>query len=97
MGILEDVMKTLERLPAWRRVSDLPQEVEELKARIAALEAKLGPQPGAKCAMCKGFSMQITSSAPHPDFGSMGLKLDTLQCSVCGFEEQHERNPAEPR
>jgi polyhydroxyalkanoate synthesis regulator phasin len=46
VGIIEDIMHALERIPVWKRVSALPKEVDELRTRIAALEAKLEGKPG---------------------------------------------------
>jgi hypothetical protein len=42
MGLLEDVMKALDRIPVWKRLQGVPAEVDSLKGRIAALEEKLG-------------------------------------------------------
>lgn len=93
MGLLEDVMKTLERIPAWKRVKDLPEEVDTLKARIAVLEAKLGPKAGDECPKCGQRTMHLMSSAPHSMFAFAGVKLDQMKCSSCGFQESRERKP----
>lgn len=94
MGILEDVMKALERIPAWKRVSALPEEVDELKKRIAALEAKLGPASGEQCPICRAPTLKVISSAPDPDFGFAGVQLDKMKCDACGHSESRQRDPS---
>ena len=37
MGIVDDVLKVLDRIPIWKRLQEVPREVDELKKRIAAL------------------------------------------------------------
>ncbi|CAM5218229.1 hypothetical protein CDEF62S_00372 [Castellaniella defragrans] len=91
MGVIEDVLKALERIPVWKRVTKLPDEMDALQKRVAALEAKLGPKPGGQCPKCGEMSMRLISSAPHPEFGFAGAKRDTLRCESCGFEETRDR------
>ncbi|AJY17842.1 hypothetical protein L0Z13_08515 [Burkholderia multivorans] len=92
MGLLEDIMKTLERVPGWKRISGAPAEIDALKARVAALEAKLAPG-GQMCPLCNEPAMKVTASIPHPEFDFAGVKLDTLRCSACGHEETRQREP----
>jgi hypothetical protein len=42
MGIIDDILKALDRIPAWKRLQEVPSEVDQLKAKVAALEDKLG-------------------------------------------------------
>lgn len=93
MGMLEDVMKALERLPIWKRLVGLPQEVEALQKRVAELERKLGPKPGAECPMCGERAMKVIATRPHPQFRVFGTKLDTPSCSSCNHTADRERNP----
>ncbi|MBU9251805.1 hypothetical protein KTD14_20290 [Burkholderia multivorans] len=74
-------MKTLERVPGWKRISGAPAEIDALKARVAALEAKLAPG-GQMCPLCNEPTMKVTASIPHPEFDFAGVKLDTLRCSA---------------
>ncbi|HEM7803785.1 coiled-coil domain-containing protein [Burkholderia cenocepacia] len=92
MGLLEDIMKTLERVPGWKRISAAPAEIDALKARVAALEAKLAPG-GQVCPICNNPALKVVASVPDPDFGFAGVKLDTLRCSGCGHEETRQRDP----
>ena len=94
MGLLEDIMKTLERVPAWKRMVALTEQVDKLEKRVADLEAKLGPKPGEECPKCGERSLKLISSAPHPDFGFAGVKLDQIKCTECSYEESRDRETA---
>ena len=93
MGLLEDIMKTLERIPIWKRLVQLPAETEALEKRIAALEAKLQPKTGSECPMCEDLAMNRIKTADHPEWSFAGMKLDTLKCQSCGHEETRDRQP----
>lgn len=94
MGILEDVMKALDRIPAWKRVNALPAEVDKLAARVKALEDKLAPAVGEKCPSCgvMGFRLRKSGPAPHP-WGEMGVRQDDYSCTNCEYTDSRQRNP----
>lgn len=92
MGMLEDVIKALERIPLWKQVSVLPARVEQLEARIASLEAQLAGKPGALCPMCNATGFARTASKPDPVFGATGLMLDSYRCPDCGHAEDRPRD-----
>ncbi|WP_128000388.1 hypothetical protein [Piscinibacter defluvii] len=86
MGILEDVLKALERVPGWKRISGLPSEVDELKKRIAALEERIAPASGQKCPKCGALAYRLTSSSPvDDDFADSGAMTDHYSCSSCSY------------
>lgn len=95
MGMIEDVMKTLERIPLWKRVSALPEEVEALKKRISELEARIAPAAGEVCPMCRAPTLKVIKSTPDPDFGFAGVQNDTMKCSNCGHQEHRQRDPSQ--
>nr|WP_314123463.1 hypothetical protein [uncultured Brevundimonas sp.] len=81
-----DVMKALEALPIWKRVSALPDRVDALERRLQALEASRAAVPSSgACRFCHG-SLRVIDEQPHPDFGFAGMKVLTLQCQnpSCG-------------
>lgn len=94
MGILEDVIKALERIPAWKRVTALPDEIAQLRARVAALEAKLAPATGDACPKCRTRNFTLTESrrAPPP-WGEAGAMEDVWRCSHCNYERIDSRDP----
>jgi hypothetical protein len=61
MGMLDDIMKALDRWDVWKRVQETPDRVDELTRRIAALEEKYGgKRPGDACPFCgeRAFRLQ---------------------------------------
>lgn len=95
MGLLEDVMKTMERIPAWRRVQDLPDRVTRLEERIQYLEAMLKPGHG-KCPKCGAMEFTLQSSNPLPGgLGRLGALQDHMRCTNCGHTEVRTRNPSQ--
>lgn len=91
MGIIEDIMLALERIPAWKRVAALPKEVEELRARIVALEQKLSGKSGVLCPICGSVNFKVVSSEPDPTFGMLGMLSDLYRCPDCQHSELRQR------
>lgn len=92
MGMLEDVMRTLERIPAWKRLVTLPAEVEQLQKRIAALEARLAPATGDQCPRCREPLFMLESSRPLPGgLGDLGARQYSYRCQACGYEDVQTR------
>jgi uncharacterized protein with PIN domain len=91
MGLLEDIMKTLERVPGWKRIASGPDELDALKRRVEALEAKLAPATGEQCPICKERSLSVIASAPHRHLGPAGMIADTYRCHTCGHTEERTR------
>lgn len=94
MGMIEDVMKALERIPAWKRVAALPSELDALKQRVAALELRLAPATGDSCKKCRAMTFNLVESKPAgPPWGDMGVMEDHYACSSCGYMDKRQRNP----
>lgn len=92
MGMLEDIMLTLERIPIWKRVKALPSEIDELRARVAAIEARLAGTSGECCPLCGSDQFKAISTKKHPLWGdASGLMLDQFKCGACGHSEDRER------
>ncbi len=63
MGIIEDLLNALDRIPIWKRLQELPPEVERLKHRVAELEEKLGDVwPPDVCRLCGKRAARIVNS-----------------------------------
>ena len=93
MGIIDDVLKALDRIPGWKRINSLPEEFDLLKKRVEALELKLSGNSLEKCPVCGNRTFERTGSLPHPIFGKVGrLMLDSYRCSECSHQEQRERS-----
>ena len=94
MGILEDVLLALERIPAWKRVHRMPAEVEALRARVEALERRLQPATGDACPSCKAPTFKLMRTIPEPSpFGALGALQDQFECSSCSYQTVRNRNP----
>lgn len=94
MGMIEDIVKALERIPIWKRVSGLPEKMDALEKRVAALEQKLAGGSGALCPLCDSPRFKRIKSVPCGIFGDSGVMQDTFQCQDCPHQETRTRDTA---
>lgn len=86
MGILEDVMNVLDRIPVWKRLQQVPADVDELKARIAALESKLGEKwPADVCRFCGERAVRLKHVLGPDD---RGMLHENWVCEKCNGHDQ---------
>lgn len=97
MGMLEDVMKALERIPIWKRVIALPDRMDQLERRIAAIEKLAAGGAIDGCPICNSFGFVRISTRKHPQFGAAGLMLDLFRCEECEHQEERERDVSATR
>lgn len=65
MGVIEDIMKALDRIPVWKRLQEIPGEVDVLKQRVADLESRLGAKwPGDVCKFCGARTLRLSHTRP---------------------------------
>jgi hypothetical protein len=77
MGIVDDVLKVLDRIPIWKRLQEVPSEVDELKKRIAALEELVsGKAPGDACPFCGARAFRLDRVDMH------GIR-EVWKCEAC--------------
>ncbi len=94
MGMIEDVMKALDRIPGWKRISDAPRQIDALEQRVAALEARLTPAAGDQCPRCREMAFRLIETVPaDPPWNTLGVRVDVLRCSACRYEDRRERTP----
>lgn len=96
---VSDIIKLLEQIPIWKTLRDTPKKIQDLEARMAALETAASAQralpkiPAAKaCPMC-GAEMKVTAERPHPSFAFAGVKLHDMACS-CGHKTERLFDPS---
>ena len=86
MGIIEDVLSVLDRIPIWKRLQQVPAEVDEMKARIVALEDKLGGKwPADVCRFCGEREVRLKNIL-GPD--TKGMLHETWVCAKCNGHDQ---------
>jgi predicted nucleic-acid-binding Zn-ribbon protein len=93
MSIIDDILKALDRIPVWKRVSALPAEVDALKKRVEALEARLAPVTGDRCPKCRAMAFTLDSSGPMPVFADLGVRQYTYKCMACGYTDVKTQMP----
>jgi len=85
IGMIEDVLKTLNRAPGWKRIGELPPEVDDLKQRVAALEEKLGGKwPPDVCKHCGARAVRMSGS--RADEASKKVRQEWA-CRECNHVE----------
>ena len=86
MGLLEDIMKALDRIPNWKRVQELPTEVDALKQRVAGLEQKLsGKWPADVCKFCGERAVRMSGTRGPNSHTHISEQIWT--CEKCGRKE----------
>jgi hypothetical protein len=81
----DDVVKVLNRIPIWKRLGEVPSEVDELKRRVGELEEKLGSKwPGDVCKFCGARAARLGHTI-GPD--AKGCLQQTWHCNECNQDE----------
>lgn len=52
MGLLEDILKALDRVEAWKALQEVPAKTRAIEERVTALEASLARCPAEGCPYC---------------------------------------------
>lgn len=95
---VSDILKLLDKIPVWQRLSRLPGEVEELRRRVDALEGKGQRIDAANlCPICEVGTLKVKKVTPHPHFGEMGVQIRHLHCNNESCSHAEERDYEPPR
>lgn len=90
MVSVSDILKILDNVPLLRRLKALPTEVDEMKARIEALEDRLAAPPvapGRECPSCGHHAMRVTGTKKGGKFANLGVNTETWTCENCGYSK----------
>ena len=83
MGMIDDILKALDRIPTWKRLQEVPAEVDDLKRRVVELEAKLGGKwPPDVCKYCGARAVRLTADSTY------GGMFEVWTCGECGKQRQ---------
>ena len=91
MGILSELDSLLEKIPLWKRLKTVPDDVDRLKQQVAELEAYIKSSGGEKCPRCSQMSYSLDRTVDDPDFIGLGVQRDYYKCSSCGYETFKQR------
>ncbi len=93
MGVLEDMVKVLDRIPGWKRLQEVPAEVDQLKAQVAALEEKLGGKwPPDVCRFCGARAARLYHV--YPGIDPKGNVREVWRCDECKREDDRTYRPS---
>lgn len=86
MGVVDDVMKALDRIPAWKRMQTVGMEVDALAKRVEELEQKLnGKWPADVCRYCGERAARLRNAHPAQ---ANGIVLEMWRCEACGQQDR---------
>lgn len=93
MSVLDEVRKALELIPGWKRIASLATEVDALRERVAAIEARLEPATGDQCPSCRAMAFRLVASKREDSpFGDLGAMEDHYVCNSCGYTDIRQRS-----
>lgn len=92
MGMVEEVLVALNKIPAWKRVSATPERLDELEARVRTLEERLSGR-GDMCPKCKKLTYELVETKEDPMTGSLGGRRDMFRCTNCDHKDEVLRMP----
>lgn len=85
MSLVSDLLAALDRIPIWKRLQGVPEEVDSLKRRLADLEEKLGDKwPPDVCKFCGERATRLSDAYPPDD---KGIVRQAWRCEKCGQYE----------
>ena len=84
MGAIEDVRKWLADVPLWKRLGTVPDEIDELKRRVADLEGKLdGKWPPDVCRFCGERAVRLRTAMAS----DKATILERWHCGQCQSDD----------
>ena len=91
MAVLSEILAALNAWPKWKALSELPEKVAALEARLVALEGAPKAAPGQPCPSCGARAFRVTGSRKSDGpFGELGAMSRNYKCSACGFTETRD-------
>jgi hypothetical protein len=92
VGIVDDILKALDRIPLWKRLGQVPDEVDDLQRRVASLEEKLnGKWPPDVCRYCGARAVRLMD---HKGPDTTGVITELWSCGECQQVDRRRVKPA---
>lgn len=80
MSAVDNILTLLDKWPLWRRITEAPDQIEELRQRVSELEAKLGDSwPPDVCKFCGKRALRLYRTT---DMGK-GKVRQMWRCGEC--------------
>jgi hypothetical protein len=86
MSTLDSILELLNKWPAWKRITQSPERVDELERRVVTLEERLRRAPGEGCPYCGALAMRLVKEVPDAALGIAGVTNATYRCEECSRE-----------
>ncbi len=89
MENLKDLNELLEKVAVWKRMVGAPEWIDELEARLQALETQItvtlqgGGGTGDTCPYCNTPKGQIFRIEKDTVFGDIGGRMHYFECTAC--------------
>ena len=86
---LKELDELLERIPEWKSMAGAPEWIDELEARLRALETQIAGMPQSKsgagdtCPFCNTPSGHIYRIDKDTIFGDIGAMMHYYECTAC--------------
>jgi hypothetical protein len=85
MGMIEDIMKALDRWDVWREVQQLPAKWVALEKRVEELERKLGEKHAPdECKFCGARAVRLNATLGPNEKGKI---MQHWVCKDCNKTE----------
>jgi hypothetical protein len=90
MGMIEDMLKALDRIEAWRDLQAVPAKMRALEERMASLEAALARCPAEGCPFCGERAFRL-------DRVDMHGQRELWKCGKCEKVKEVRHDLMNPR
>ncbi|ECZ8127622.1 hypothetical protein F8606_21685 [Salmonella enterica] len=87
MGILSELNTLLEKIPLWKKLQHVPDEIELLKKRVEQLENDVKSTHGKRCPKCGEMTFTLDRTESDPTFGVLGVQRNVYTCSSCHYSK----------
>jgi hypothetical protein len=89
MGLLDDMLKALDRLEIWKELQGAPKRIEALEKRLAEVDALLdGKAPPGYCRLCGARAARLSHNSLERN-----IIIERWDCADCHHSDFRYRKP----